>query len=72
MPIGSKELFNSRGFESYSAPCPKDLRVHKYRFRVFAMPNIHTSIITSSNFTSQDIDLQLKVSQTPSELQLIL
>eukprot|EP00300_Choanocystis_sp_HF-7_P021804 c20905_g1_i1.p1 GENE.c20905_g1_i1~~c20905_g1_i1.p1 ORF type:complete len:468 (+),score=88.78 c20905_g1_i1:37-1440(+) len=63
MPLGSRELLNSGGYSSYSGPCPTDLRTHRYRFRLFAMPTIHTEIVEPTEptkMTSADLDVYFK------------
>lgn len=61
MPLGSKELTNSFGYDSYTGPCPPG-EEHTYRIRLFAMPTAHTviklppddpTILRADNITSQ-------------------
>lgn len=52
MPVGSVELPNSFGTESYSAPCPETEGEHHYRVRLYAMPRVHTVIYFPSNLTN--------------------
>jgi phosphatidylethanolamine-binding protein (PEBP) family uncharacterized protein len=48
MPEGSVELVNTYGLASYVTPCPKN-ETHLYRFRLFAMRTVTSSITLPSD-----------------------
>lgn len=65
MPAGAKELPNSwnkiiPNTTGYGAPCPPPPNKHTYRIRIFAMPNVTTSLTVTSSSNGDTIATELQ------------